>query len=108
MSKKFSILLVLLFPVFCSGQIKVSDNQRFLVDKEGKPFFWLGDTCWELFHRLTREETETFLEIRKQQGFNVIQVAALAEFNGLHGPNRYGDLPLIDDDPTRLAITPGR
>src|SRR6478609_5778173 len=89
------------------AQIKVSDNHHFLETKDGKPFFWLGDTDWELFHRLTREEAETFLEIRKQQGFNVIQAVALAEFNGLHQPNRYGDLPLLNDDPTKLAITSG-
>lgn len=27
--------------------------------------------------------------------------------NGLRQPNRYGDLPLVDEDPTRLATTPG-
>jgi hypothetical protein len=89
------------------AQIKVSDNQRYLATKDGKPFFWLGDTDWELFHRLTREETETFLELRKQQGFNVIQAVALAEFEGLRTPNRYNDVPLVSFDPTRLATTPG-
>jgi hypothetical protein len=89
------------------AQIKVSPNQKYLQTKDGKPFFWLGDTDWELFHRLTREEAETFLEIRKQQGYNVIQAVALAEFDGLHQPNRYGDIPLVNDDPTQLAITDG-
>ena len=36
-------------------RLKVSDNKRFLVEENGKPFFYLGDTAWELFHRLTRE-----------------------------------------------------
>ena len=71
-----------------AAQIKVSDNHRFLTSQDGKPFFWLGDTDWELFHRLTREEAEEFLEIRKQQGFNVIHAVALAEFEGLTKPNR--------------------
>ena len=31
---------------------RVSDNRRFLLDQFGKPFFYLGDTAWELFHRL--------------------------------------------------------
>jgi hypothetical protein len=26
------------------GPIKVSANGRYFVDREGKPFFWLGDT----------------------------------------------------------------
>ena len=101
------LVLLSLCSFTCAAQIRVTSNHRFLETKDGKPFFWLGDTDWELFHRLTREEAETFLEIRKQQGFNVIQAVALAEFNGLHQPNRYGDLPLLNDDPTKLAITSG-
>ena len=83
------------------GPIEVSANRRFLQHTDGTPFFWLGDTAWELFHRLTREEAEVFLEKRRTQGFTVIQAVALAEFEGLRAPNRYGDLPLIDLDPTR-------
>lgn len=100
-----AIFFILNVPAF--AQIRVSSNQRYLTSIDGKPFFWLGDTDWELFHRLTREEAEEFLEIRKSQGFNVIQAVALAEFNGLRQPNRYGDLPLINEDPTHLATTPG-
>ena len=37
-------------------QLRVSENKRFLVTADGRPFFWLGDTAWELFHRLTRED----------------------------------------------------
>ena len=29
----------------------LSKNHRFLVWEDGVPFFWLGDTVWELFHR---------------------------------------------------------
>lgn len=98
---------LILFITQVRAQIKVSDNQRFLQRTDGKPFFWLGDTDWELFHRLTREEADELLETRKQQGFNVIHTVALAEMNGLHVPNRYGDLPLINDDPSQLSVTPG-
>ncbi len=37
--------------------LKVSDNRRFLVHDDGTPFFYLGDTAWELLHRCTLEET---------------------------------------------------
>ena len=105
---KVSIAITLcLAACYCTAQIKVSDNHRFLTAKDGQPFFWLGDTDWELFHRLTREEAEEFLEIRKQQGFNVIHAVALAEFEGLRKPNRYNDLPLVDLDPTKLETTLG-
>ena len=59
--------------------LKVSDNHRFLVYEDGKPFFWLGDTAWELFHRLNREDAARYLEDRAKKGFTVIQGVALAE-----------------------------
>jgi hypothetical protein len=82
-------------------KIKVSSNQRFLVTEDGQPFFWLGDTAWELFHRLTLTEAEHYLENRQRKGFNVIQAVALAELDGLQTPTPTGQLPLIDLDPTR-------
>lgn len=101
------ILILLALTGSVSGQIKVSPNHKFLTTKDGKPFFWLGDTDWELFHRLTREEAVQFINTRSEQGFNVLQAVALAEFNGIREPNRYGDYPLNNEDPTLLAITPG-
>lgn len=81
--------------------ICVSDNQRFLVTESGAPFFWLGDTAWELFHRLTREEARFYFAARQRQRFTVIQAVVLAEFDGLNTPNAYGSHPLHDNDPTR-------
>lgn len=97
--------------LFCTGVgtarpaappgLKVSENGRFLVTEEGKPFFWLGDTAWELFHRLDREDSERYLRDRAAKGFTVIQAVVLAEFGGLTVANANGDLPLRDSDPTR-------
>jgi len=82
-------------------RLRVSDNRRFLVTADGQPFFWLGDTAWELFHRATREDAERYLQTRATQRFTVIQAVALAEFDGLHTPNAYGQIPLTADDPAR-------
>jgi len=79
----------------------VSDNQRYLQTSDGQPFFWLGDTAWELFHRLNREEATRYLKTRAEQGFTVIQAVALAELDGLGAPNPYGELPLENNDPTK-------
>ena len=81
--------------------LRVSDNKRFLVTRDGQPFFWLGDTGWELFHRLNKADAEAYFKKRSEQGFTVIQAVALAELNGLHEPNANGDLPLMNDDPSR-------
>ncbi|TMI77710.1 MAG: DUF4038 domain-containing protein, partial [Bacteroidetes bacterium] len=83
------------------GRLRVTVDGHYLQYEDGTPFFWLGDTGWELFHRLTKEEIARYLENRHQKGFTVIQAVILAEFNGLKRPNQYGDLPLIDLDPTK-------
>jgi hypothetical protein len=44
--------------------LKVSRNNRFLARADGSPFCYLGDTAWELFHRLNREEARTYLQDR--------------------------------------------
>lgn len=75
-------------------QLKISEDQRNIVYQDGKPFFWLGDTAWELFHRLDREEADMYLENRAEKGFTVIQAVALAELDGIQTPNAYGELPL--------------
>jgi Protein of unknown function (DUF4038)/Putative collagen-binding domain of a collagenase len=107
---KFCIFFFLGLSLCLSAQpasLKVAANGHFLEQVDGKPFFYLGDTAWELFHRLNREEVVHYLDIRQQQGMNVVQAVALAELEGIRTPNTYGDYPLLDEDPTKLAITPG-
>lgn len=82
--------------------LRISDTRRHLVYKDHTPFFYLADTAWELFHRLNREDAERYLENRRQKGFTVIQAVLLAEIDGVREPNPYGDLPLTDQDPTKL------
>jgi hypothetical protein len=82
-------------------RLKVSNNKRYLETESGKPFFWMGDTAWELFQRLNREEASSYLRNRAEKGFNVIQAVALGEMDGLRVPNVYGELPLENMDPTR-------
>ncbi len=81
--------------------LKVSENQRFLVHKDGSPFFWMADTAWELFHRCDSSEVQLFFDKRAQQGFNVVQAVALAELDGLNTPNANGDRPLLNNNPER-------
>lgn len=49
--------------------LKVSENKRYLVKQDGEPFFYLGDTAWALLQRLTREETDRYMEDRASKGF---------------------------------------
>lgn len=86
---------------FAHGRLMVSPNKRFLIHADGTPFFYLGDTSWELFHRLNEEETDRYLENRRAKGFTVLQAVILAELDGLNTPNRNGDKPFIDNDPEK-------
>ncbi len=107
--EKITFLLIGIFLLFgCQNQkesieekLRVSTNGRYLEDNTGKPFLYLGCTAWELFHKLNREDATEYLENRKEKGFSVIQAVILAELDGLRTPNAYGDLPLIDLDPTK-------
>jgi hypothetical protein len=76
--KILTIAIIFLIALSSGAQLSVSANKRFLVTKDGKPFFWLGDTAWELFHRLSREEADKYLKNRAEKGFTVIQAVALS------------------------------
>ncbi len=83
------------------GKLKISENRHFIIFEDGTPFFYLGDTAWELFHRLSKTEAEKYLENRRQNGFTVVQAVALAELDGLNVPNSEGEKPLLDNDPNK-------
>lgn len=84
-----------------AATLRVAENKRHLEYNDGRPFFYLGDTAWELFHRLDREEAERYLRNRAEKGFTVIQAVVLAQLGGLDVPNPYGGVPFIEKDPTR-------
>ena len=81
--------------------VSVSPNGHYLVTSDGKPFFWLADTAWELIHSTTREEAQYYLQSRAQEGFTVIQAVVLGEMDGLNKPTPDGLRPFADNDPAR-------
>jgi hypothetical protein len=85
--------------IFEHGRLQVTKDGHYLQFTDGTPFFWLGDTGWELFHRLNLTEIEEYLDNRAAKGYTVIQAVALAEFDGLRIANQYGELPLKNLDP---------
>jgi Protein of unknown function (DUF4038)/Putative collagen-binding domain of a collagenase len=79
-------------------RISVHADGHYLQTEDGKPFFWLGDTAWELIHRTTREETSYYLHTRSRQAFTVVQTVVLAEFEGITKTSAFGERPFINDD----------
>lgn len=59
---------------------KITPDDRVL--KRGSlPFFWLGDTCWSAFTNMTDAEWQDYIIKRAAQGFNVVQVNALPQWD---------------------------
>jgi len=85
-------------PIEGDFRLRVSDNQRHLIDHRGRPFFWLGDTGWKMLVSLTEDETEAYLEDRRAKGFNVVQ-CILALWNADLQRNRAGELPFLNGNP---------
>lgn len=62
------------------SRLKIADNQTNF-ELDGKPFFYLGDTVWSAFTNITMEEWEYYLERRREQGFNVLQINILPQWD---------------------------
>jgi hypothetical protein len=72
--------------------LKAGSDRRHLVDQNNVPFLMNGDTPWSLIVKLTKAETELYLENRRQKGFNAIIVNLIEHYYG--GPaNRDGQQP---------------
>ena len=106
--KKLLVVAMLLIGIGGNGQmqpLKVSANKRYFQTKDGKPFFWMGDTGWLLFVKCKREDATLYLDTRRKQGFNVVQAMLLHDFNNTK--NAYGDWALENFDVSKPAITKG-
>jgi Protein of unknown function (DUF4038)/Putative collagen-binding domain of a collagenase len=68
--------------------LQVSGNGHYFVTADGEPFIVQADTAWWLAERSTREDVVKYLDTRREQGFNVVMVAATLGFDD--GVNAYG------------------
>lgn len=85
------------------GLLRVADNGRYFCVGDS-PFFWLADTAWLLFHKLTLEESENYLRNRRELDFNVI----LADFIHVGDQrNHAGQAALTEGDLARPAADSG-
>ncbi|MGQ9748111.1 MAG: apiosidase-like domain-containing protein [Candidatus Caldatribacteriaceae bacterium] len=49
--------------------------------KNGRPFFYLADTVWSALTSVTEEEWKEYLTYRRLQGFNVLQINLLHQWD---------------------------
>jgi hypothetical protein len=83
-----------------AADLSVSPNKRYLL-KDGKPFFYLCDTAWDLFMKLNREQADDYLKNRTDKGFNVVMSMLIGWHPSEDERNAYGEPPLTDKDPAR-------
>jgi Protein of unknown function (DUF4038)/Putative collagen-binding domain of a collagenase len=82
-------------------RIQVHPGGHFLETETRQPFFWMGDTAWELIHHTTREECSYYLHTRARQGFTVIQTVVLSEMDGVNQAGALGQRPFLGGDAKR-------
>ena len=84
-------------------RLRVSSNGRYLVQGNGTPFLWIGDTAWRMVHTLGREDLDLYLDNRQAKGFSVIQAVAFTSSGASAGQRRnptnaYGHRPFVGGD----------
>lgn len=86
------------------GWLKVSETKRHLIYGNGDPFFYLGDTAWEMGWKSTREELTEYIEDRKSKGFSVIHIVPLShQYLSNNGRrNQYGEDFFLNEDFSKL------
>lgn len=80
-----------------NGPIRADESGHRLIHENGTPFFYLADTAWDFFHRLTEDDAQLYLADRRDKGFNVIQAVIISEFFNWK-PSISGEEPFIDRD----------
>ncbi len=81
------------------GTLTVNDaKDGFLLD--GRPWFWLADTCWSAFTSVSLEDWDYYLARRAEQGVNVLQVNTLPQWDRCR-PD-LGIYPYASEDGTRF------
>jgi hypothetical protein len=87
------------------SDLKISSNGRYILNKDGTPFFYQGDTAWPIFYALTKPEITQYLDERKARGFNVIQILSIIEWSDSYVPilaNVDGEYPFINNNPEKF------
>lgn len=82
--------------------LRISENKRTLI-RDDQPFFYLADTCWSAFTNINEEEWDYYLSMRKQQGFNTLQINILPQWDASGTP--YDHYPLPTEDKKTFSFT---
>lgn len=84
------------------SHLSVSEDGHYLC-REGRPYFWLGDTGWFLFTQ-SPDDVEKYVQDRASRGFNTLQVMVTNKrFDAMEFRKDYsGETPFLNLDPVEL------
>lgn len=80
-----------------SLSVRVHEEGHFFVDATGGPFFWLADTAWMLFNKLTEAEARRLFADRAAKGFTAVQAVVFRDLFEPNTPNAGGVQPFASD-----------
>ena len=91
-ASRSTTVMVTVPPAVVAYPLKVSVDQRRLLDQNDRAFLVVGEAAWSLFTGITKAEAEAYLEDRRQRGFNAIIVNIVEHY--FNGPlNKDGQAP---------------
>jgi hypothetical protein len=74
--------------------LKASANGRYLVDRDGRPFFIVGDAAQSAAGALTQAQFQSYVDTRVSQGFNTVNINLIEHYYAPSPPaDRSGNLP---------------
>ena len=85
------------------GRLRVAADHRHF-EKDGKQYFLMADTCWSAFTNISDEEWEEYLTIRKEQGFNAVQIDILPQWDRGIAPGE-NMVPFLPEGKTELRLS---
>ena len=83
--------------------LRASDNGHFLQAADGSPFFYLADTAWLLFNKLTIDEADRYFADRAAKGFTAVQACVFRDLFEPNTPNVAGTRPFATDEDLHAA-----
>lgn len=78
--------------------LSISENGNYLVTAGGDPFLYMADTGWWILDSLSEADWELYLQKRKEQGFNAVQVMMIWTY---YKKNHDGETPF--EEPCMLS-----
>lgn len=83
--------------------LKIKNNRYF--EKDGKPSFYLADTCWSAFTNITMSDWKYYLKKRKEQGFNTLQINTMPQWDRSVSETTYNKYPFeVEDNYFKLDL----